>query len=276
MPELNLQEPDPTPRPSRTPIEQPDPAPFEIVNGDGKARMLLVCDHASRIVPSGLNRLGLEEHHFTKHIAYDIGAAAITRMLAERLDAPAVLSGVSRLVVDLNRAAEDPGAIPKTSDTIPVPGNQGLDGAAIQARLDAWARPYHDAVSERLAHLWRRDEGPPALFSIHSFTPAMNGRNRIWDIGVLWNRDPRLAIPLIERLGKWGGLTVGDNEPYSGRDLAYTIDRHGGAAGIANAAVEIRQDHVETDVEAYHWADILSDILGDILADPALHTVRHY
>ena len=265
-----------TPRPSLpADIDRPDAAPFEFFNPNGRARVLLVCDHASRVVPAHLNRLGLDLGHFDKHIAYDIGAAAITRLLAERLDAPAILGGVSRLVVDLNRAPGDPGSIPETSDAIAIPGNRGLSEAELDHRIDAWFRPYHTAVTTELARLWRRD-GPPALFSIHSFTPAMGGQSRVWDIGVLWNRDPRMAMPLIQHLKAWGGFTVGDNEPYSGKEVAYTIDRHGGAAGLPHVAIEIRQDHVETDIEAWHWADILAGVLREIMADPMLFRVEHF
>jgi predicted N-formylglutamate amidohydrolase len=104
----------------------------------------------------------------------------------------------------------------------------------------------------------------------------MNGLERIWDIGVLWNRDPRLPQPLIKHLRHWENLNIGDNEPYSGRDLAYTIDTHGLAGGLANAAVEIRQDHCATPENASHWADILADAMRPILDQPDLRQVKHY
>jgi len=260
--------------PDQTAIS-PAPPPFEALNPDGAAPILLVCDHASRLVPPALDQLGLADAHFDKHIAYDIGAQEITRLLSVRLDAPAILGTVSRLVVDLNRAPGDPGSIPEISDSTPVPGNQNLTGAELDRRIEDWFRPYHAAVTDQLARMWRRGD-PPAIFSVHSFTPTMGGQDRIWDIGVLWNRDPRMARILIEHLNAWGGFTVGDNEPYSGKDIAYTLDRHAGAAGLPNVAVEIRQDHVETEVEAHHWADILAGVLREITAEPNLFAVEHF
>lgn len=253
-----------------------EPGPFELYNPGGAAPLVIVSDHASRRVPRALNGLGLAPEHFKKHIAYDIGADAITRRLADRLNARAVLGTYSRLVVDLNRQPGDPGSIPAISDGIAIPGNTDLSEAHAACRLETLHTPYHEAVNREIASVWRRDAQPPALFSIHSFTPSMNGLDRIWDIGVLWNRDPRLPVGLIEHLRHWQDLTVGDNEPYSGRELAYTIDMHGLAGGIANCAVEIRQDHCATPEEASHWADILADALRHILKQPGVHEVKRY
>ena len=252
-----------------------DPAPFEVYNPGGHAPLVIVSDHASRRVPSVLGNLGLAGEHFDKHIAYDIGAEMITRCLADRLDARAVLGGYSRLVIDLNRQPGDPGSIPEVSDNIPIPANQNLSREDAEARIHALHAPYHAAINEEIAAVWRRDGRPPALFSIHSFTPSMNGEDRIWDIGVLWNRDERMPLPLIEHLRAWDALHVGDNEPYSGKDIAYTIDTHGTSGGLANCAVEIRQDHCATPEEASHWADILADALRHILTQDGLHEIKH-
>lgn len=253
-----------------------EPGAFEVYNPGGEAPLIIVSDHASRRVPSALGDLGLADGDFDKHIAYDIGAKLITRRLADRLNARAVMSTYSRLVIDLNRLPSDPSCIPTISDNILIPGNQDLSEEHIQCRVEGLHTPYHAAINREIAALWRRDDKPPAVFSIHSFTPTMNGQDRIWDIGVLWNRDPRLAVPLIENLGLWDGLRIGDNEPYSGRDIAYTINTHGGAGGLANCAVEIRQDHCATPEDASHWADILADALRPILTLDGLFEVRTY
>jgi len=253
-----------------------EPGPYELHNPGGEAPLMIVCDHASRRVPDALGSLGLAPEHFEKHIAYDIGAAAVTRCLAERLNARAVLGGYSRLVVDLNRPPNDTGSIPAVSDGIPIPGNRDLSKIQTARRIETLHRPYHDAIEREIASLWRHHGQPPILFSVHSFTPSLNGQDRIWDIGVLWNRDPRLPVPLIERLNPWRDLTIGDNEPYSGRELAYTIDTHGLTSGIANCAVEIRQDHCATPEETCHWADILADALRHILNQPGIHAVERY
>ncbi|MCB2099460.1 MAG: N-formylglutamate amidohydrolase [Rhodobacterales bacterium] len=269
-----------TPAPSLIPLADGDPDLFTVYNPEGKAPLLLVCDHASRAIPTALEQLGLPPEAFNLHIAYDIGAAAVTRKLADRLDCMAVLAGYSRLLIDCNRQPGDPQSIPEVSDGHRVPGNQGLSESEQVARVEAFHLPYHHAITTALAHLWRHGP-PPALFSVHSFTPTLNGQDRHWDIGVLWNRDPRLAVPLVEKLRAAGRkddrpLHVGDNEPYSGRDLAYTIDLHAGAGGLANCAVEIRQDHLETEDEADHWADMLADALADIMAMENIHVVQRY
>ncbi|MBL6933556.1 MAG: N-formylglutamate amidohydrolase [Rhodospirillales bacterium] len=258
-------------------IGENDPPAYEVINPDGAASMLLICDHASRAFPKAMERIGLDESVLDLHIAWDIGAADVTRRLSQKLDAAAVLAGYSRLLIDVNRQPGDPGSIPEISDTTTVPGNLNLSEAQQLERVESFFWPYHHALANSMAHLWRRGVAP-ALFSIHSFTPSLGGKDRYWDIGVLWNRDPRLAVPLLDKLktADGGRYHVGDNEPYSGKEIAYTIDLHAGAAGLPNCAVEIRQDLIETPQGAQHWADILADAFTDILANDNLHKVEHF
>ncbi|HEX9701477.1 MAG TPA: N-formylglutamate amidohydrolase [Rhodospirillales bacterium] len=251
-----------------------DPRAFEIVNPTGRTPLQLVCDHASRRVPATLGDLGLAEAHFHRHIAYDIGAADVTRALADALDAPAVLAGYSRLVIDVNRPPGHPECIPEISDATVIPGNQGLNEAVQRRRVTELFEPYHDAIHEAIATLWRRSR-PPALFSVHSFSPRFGSEARPWDVGVLWNRDPRIAQPLMEKLSA-RGLSVGDNLPYSGRKLAYTINMHGGASGLANCVVEINQDQVADQAGVERWTGILAEVMDDILALEGLHRVQQY
>ena len=251
-----------------------DPPVFEALNPDGGAPVVLVADHASRAVPAALDGLGLDEGHFERHIAYDIGAAGVTRLLAAQLDAPAVLAGYSRLVIDVNRPPGHPQSISEASDGTEIPGNRGLGEEAQKQRVEMLFEPYHDAIHEALARLWRRGK-PPALFSIHSFTPDYGDEDRPWDVGVLWNRDPRIARPLIERLGA-RGLNVGDNLPYSGLELAYTINLHGAVAGLANCAVEINQNQVSDGEGIERWAGILAGVMVEILQLDGIHEVREF
>lgn len=253
-----------------------DPPPVETVRPHGTAAAVLICDHAASAVPRALDCLGLPECELLRHIGWDIGAAAVTRMLAERLDAPALLAGYSRLVIDLNRQPGDPTSIPPVSDGTPIPANQDLPDAAVQARLDALFWPYHHAVTEAIGRQWRHTGLPPALIAVHSFTPVMNGFARPWHVGILWNHDPRLAVPLIRRLRGHGGVTVGDNEPYSGRDLAYTTERHAAAAGLPHVGIELRQDLVADAAGVAHWGGVLAEALAAVLADSALHRVEMY
>jgi len=253
-----------------------EPEPFEVYNGQGQSPLVIVSDHASRRVSRALGHLGLPPEYFNRHIAYDIGTDKITRCLADRLDARAVLAQYSRLVVDLNRHPNDLDCIPGMSDQIPIPGNQGLDKIDIVQRIATFHTPYHDAIAQEMKVITDRDGQPPVIFSIHSFTPTMNGVERVWDVGVLWNKDPRMPLALIDDLERWDGFHVGNNKPYSGQDLAYTIDTHGTEQGIANCAIEIRQDHCGSLEEISHWADILADALRHILTIDKMHDIRKY
>ncbi|WP_299443934.1 N-formylglutamate amidohydrolase [uncultured Rhodospira sp.] len=253
-----------------------EPPPFEVLNAEATRPLLLICDHAGRRIPEALGTLGLDNADLHRHIAWDIGTGPITRHLADRLGACAVLGVYSRLVVDLNRPPGAPDSIPPVSDGTPVPGNQGLTEAEEAARIDALFNPYHAEVNRRLHHLWRASGQPPVLFSVHSFTPTMRdgGQPRPWHIGVLWDSDGRVAVPLIRAFERDPDLCVGDNEPYSGWVVGYSVAAHAGSAGLARAAVEVRQDLIATEAGAANWADRLAEALDGILADPALYAVQ--
>lgn len=262
------------------PLGQPligsdEPPPFEIVNPSGKAPLVLLCDHASRRIPAAFRKLGLDDAAFDLHIAYDIGAADVTRILTTRLDAPAVLAGYSRLLIDLNRQPGDPTSIPPVSDDVHVPGNRGMSREAQRRRVETFFWPYHKAAGDTIARQWKQN-APPAVFAVHSFTPRMGGRDRKWHVGVLSNRDRRMADPLLAALGTHGDLVVGDNEPYSGKDVAYTLDVHGTAAGLPHCSVEIRQDLVADVAGIRRWADILAVALGGIVGRADLHRVQRF
>lgn len=249
-----------------------DPPPFTLLNIAGKGALLLVCDHASRAFPNALEHLGLGGADTARHIAWDIGAASLTRVLGRLFDAPAVLAGYSRLLIDCNRAPEDPTSIVTTSDGVPVPGNHRMSDADRAERLRSFFVPYHRAIELRLDE-FRRREVIPAFVSVHSFTPAISsGEPRPWNIGVLWDRDPRIAVPLLKRLRAIDGLTVGDNLPYSGRHPAdYTVARHAERAKLPHVCIEVRQDQIDTAAGVKHWAELLHGVLQPILLDPGLH-----
>ncbi|HEV7372686.1 N-formylglutamate amidohydrolase [Arenibaculum sp.] len=259
-----------------SPLGPGDPPPVTVLNREGRAPVLVLCDHAANAVPARLGRLGLDEAAFGRHIAYDVGAAGVTRLLSRRFDAPAVLSGYSRLVVDINRAVDDPTWLPEISDGVVVPGNRGLGAAEVAARRQAIYDPYHAAVAAEIDRML--GEGRvPAIVSIHSFTPVMRGFERPWHLGVLWDRDPRLSVPLIEALRRDPRLVVGDNEPYTGRDtLGSTTDVHATRRGLPHVLVELRQDLVVTPAGEAEWAGILAGALSPLLDDPALYRVERY
>jgi predicted N-formylglutamate amidohydrolase len=250
-----------------------DPAPYELHHAAGRARVLVVCDHASRAFPAALGRLGLPEEATFRHIAWDIGAADLARALSRALDAPAILAGYSRLVIDCNRRLEDPSCFVAQADGQPVPGNAALSAEQRRARAAACYEPYHKAIGAHL-HELRAGERVPALIAVHSFTPVLGREVRPWNVGVLWDRDPRIALRLLGRLRGTVGLVVGDNLPYSGRHPAdYTVDRHAESAGLPHVCLEVRQDELLTPAGVARWAQILAGALGDILADESLYRV---
>jgi predicted N-formylglutamate amidohydrolase len=253
-----------------------EPPPFELLNPEGKAQALLLCDHASRAVPRCLGTLGLDEATLLRHIGWDIGAAEVTRHLSRRFDAPAVLTGYSRLVIDCNRAPGEKQSIPEVSDGVRVPGNCGLKPGEAARRRAALFDPYHRAVSEAIARF--RDAGRvPAILCIHSCTPVMKGKERPWHIGVLHDQDQRIAGPLMAALAARGDLCVGDNQPYTGRGQAgKTMHTHAHDVGLPHVMVEIRQDLIDTHAGAATWAAILGDALVSILADEALYRVERF
>lgn len=260
--------------PTHEPLLGPgDPPPFEIHHPSGRAPLLLACDHASRAFPAALGRLGLPDEATWRHIAWDIGAAELTRALAARLDAPAVLAGYSRLVVDCNRRLDDPTCFAAVSDGQRVPGNERLGDAERHRRAAACYEPYHEALAERLRACASAGV-VPALVAIHSFTPVYGMQARPWNVGILWDRDPRVAVPLLELLRAEPALVVGDNEPYSGRHPAdYTIDRHAEGAGLPHVCIEVRQDELLTPAGVARWAEILGRALEDVLARPGVHAI---
>lgn len=248
-----------------------DPPPHELCFGEGGAPVLITCDHASRRVPRALGTLGLSDEELSRHIGWDIGAAAVSRDLARLLDAPAILASYSRLVIDCNRDPRDTTSIPETSDGVIIPGNRALSSEARVVRQADIFTPYHDAVADWLEARLARGEAP-ALLSVHSFTPALGGKARPWHVGILWDADPRIPVPLLAALRADPALVVGDNQPYSAREPAgYTVRHHAVARGLPHVAIELRQDLIADDRGAAGWAERLAAALAPILADPALY-----
>ncbi len=235
---------------------------------DGGGRLLLLCDHATNIVPPevGGGSLGLPPEEMQRHIAYDIGARAVTLELARLLGAPAVLTRFSRLVIDPNRGEDDPTLVMRLYDGTIIGANRQVSEAEVARRLAAYHRPYHAAIAAAIDRLAAAD-GPPALVSIHSYTPQLRGRPpRPWQVGVLWHHDGRIALPLIARL-RAEGLCVGDNQPYSGQLEGDTMSRHGTGNGLAHVLIELRQDLIATPADQRLWAARLAPILRQVIEE---------
>lgn len=251
-----------------------DPAPVETLNSSSEVPCIISCDHASRAVPAVLEQLGLPPEAFDLHIASDLGAGELTRRVATRLGVAAVLCGYSRLVVDCNRYLDDQTAFRDVSDGHLIPGNRNLTQQDRDARTDSIRRPYHAEIAAQLAQRTSA-EVAPGIISIHSFTPRMDGFERPWHIGVLWDKDPRFALPLLEYFASQPGLVVGDNEPYSGRHPAdFTIDHHGERSGLPCVSLEIRQDLLATEAGIERWTGIIENGLRPLLAQPGLFVTR--
>lgn len=251
-----------------------DPPPFETIAGPLDAGLLLLCDHAANTLPARYGDLGLARDQFERHIAYDIGAGALTRALAARLAAPAVLSTFSRLLIDPNRGADDPTLVMRISDRAIIPGNARVDDAEIAHRRANYWRPYRDAV-ETGARAMQVAGRVPALVSIHSFTPVWRGRPRPWEAGVLWDMDDRLAAPLLQGLRE-GGVVAGDNEPYDGALRGDTMFDHAVLPGRPHALIEIRQDLIADEAGVADWTERLAPLLARTLALPTMREIRFY
>ena len=227
------------------------------VIGGTNPDLLIIVDHASNHVPADVD-LGIDPALLDQHVAIDIGAGPLARALCHRLGCRAILAGISRLVLDLNRDLDAPGLIPLASDGHAIPGNQALDAPARQARIDRWWHPYHAHIAAQIA-----DRRPRMIVGLHSFTPrlATSDEPRPWHVGLLWNNDDRatrIAMPFLEARG----VPVGNNLPYSGKLLNATINRHAEANAIAYLNFEVRQDLIDTADGVAHWADILADTIS--------------
>lgn len=242
-----------------------EPPPFEVLNPRSDKPLLLVCDHASDRIPVALGGLGVDLAVQHCHLGSDIGARHVTETLAERLGASAVLQQYSRLVIDCNRQLLDPGAFLEFGDGVVISGNRNLNPAQKRARSEAIYWPYHRVIAAAIERL-TVNEQKPSMLAIHSFTPVLNGVFRPWQIGILWDKDERIAKAMLQQL-EAQGFTVGDNEPYSGKALQdFTIDHHAEAAGLPHVGIEIRQDLIDDAAGVAAVAEALHPVIENIQA----------
>lgn len=253
-----------------------DDQAVEFVVGDARCGVLFVCDHASAALPAEYGSLGLPEGEFSRHIAFDIGAADVTRALAAHFGAPAVLSRFSRLLIDPNRGGDDPTLVMRLSDGSLIPGNARIDEAEIEARKARFWQPYRRAIAQGI------DTGvaagsPPAIVSIHSFTPVWRGIARPWELGLLWDLDSRLAQAFLDEVGlAEPGLTIGDNEPYDGALEGDTMHELATSRGLAHVLIEFRQDLIGTRAGARDWAARIAGPLERALAKPEIGRIEFF
>lgn len=229
----------------------------EKIKGSCHCPILFLCDHASNAIPVNYENLGLPQEQLIRHIAYDIGAAEVTRCLARHFKAHAVLSTFSRLLIDPNRGRDDPTLVMKFSDGTVVPGNRSADQNEVNRRLMQFYDPYDQAISDTISHIISKDLNP-IIISIHSFTPHWRGRPRPWEIGILWDQDKRLAAPLLKSFAQQG-IIVGNNEPYSGALEGDTLNRHATKRGFPHVLIEIRQDLISHSSQCALWSGIVAE-----------------
>jgi predicted N-formylglutamate amidohydrolase len=252
---------------------------FVRLAGSFEAGLILLCDHAENTLPAEYATLGLPAGELQRHIAYDIGARQVTEALADAFGAPAVMTRFSRLLIDCNRGEDDPTLIMRLSDGAIVPGNRTLTAGERAARVARFYRPYHEAIGELIDQAMAKGIAP-VLLSVHSFTPAWRGVPRPWHAAVLWDKDPRLARPLIKALAADPALVIGDNEPYTGMLKGDCMWRHGTSRGLAHAIVEVRQDLIAEQEGQLAWGEKLASAMHEVLAgsdaDPDLKRTKFF
>jgi predicted N-formylglutamate amidohydrolase len=242
-------------------LEPDEPPAFRIERPEGQSHYFLTCDHAGARVPRSLRSLGVSAEDMRRHIAWDIGAAAVAVKLSAALHAFAILQTYSRLVIDCNRRPGIPESIVRMSESTRIPGNEAVTIEEAAAREREIFRPYHDRIRTEL-DMRAAQHRPTVLISVHSFTPRFHGKQRPWHAGVLYNRDARLANELLHRLREEPGLVIGDNEPYSVGDTTdYTIPEHGEGRGLLHVGIELRQDLIAAGPGQGEWAERLARAL---------------
>lgn len=250
-------------------LKADEPLPFSILNPDSSRPILLVCDHASRRFPAAVAGLGLDAAARESHLAWDIGAAAVTEWVAAKLGVCAVLAGYSRLVVDCNRNLMDPSAFLEYGDGVVVPGNRALAQVDKDQRAQEMYWPYHYAIDIEVRRL-SGIEYPPAFIAIHSFSPVLDGIQRDCEIGVLWDADRPTAEVFLDGF-RSAGFVVGDNEPYSGKaPMDFTIDHHAEAANLPHVGLEIRNDLIRDEAGVARISAILAEIINTVPAGKSL------
>jgi predicted N-formylglutamate amidohydrolase len=237
-----------------------------VENVDAAGPVVLVCEHASSVLPVAAGTLGLSEEALSSHIAWDPGALAISRRLSDKLDALLVYQRFSRLVYDCNRPPESPAAMPEKSEIFEIPGNRDLTVAERYARTSAIYIPFHDRLSAELAR--RSEKGrETVVVTVHSFTPVYFGQKRAVEIGILHDTDSRLADAMLEGAAKAGQFRVERNSPYGPQDgVTHTLRLHALPAGHANVMIEVRNDLITNSVDQEVMADYLAGLIADAVS----------
>jgi predicted N-formylglutamate amidohydrolase len=243
-------------------LSETDPPAFQDLHPQGRSDFVILVDHASCLFPRSLGTLGLPEGERRRHIAWDIGALGVALGVSEALDARLVAQNYSRLVIDCNRDPRKPSSIADISEWTEIPGNKGLSAEHREARRREIFHPYHERISQILDE--RKAAGRKTiLVAQHTMTDSHKGDRRSMEAAILYNRDPRFALLMLEVLRRQTGLTIADNEPYFLSDETdYTIPLHGEARQLPYAEIEIRQDLVADEAGQTAWAGRIANALA--------------
>jgi predicted N-formylglutamate amidohydrolase len=246
-------------------LDPDEPPAFQFLPSEGSSPFVFIGDHAGRRLPRRLGDLGVSESDLASHIAWDIGIRGVAERLARTLGAYLAVQNYSRLSIDCNRPLDASDSIVTRSAGVDIPGNVGLSAEAREQRIAEIFRPYHAAIEAELECRARVGRST-VLVAMHSFTPVYMGRPRPWHVGVLFNRDARLARVLLERLARDPSLVVGENQPYAVSDVSdYSIVTYGERRGLPHVEIEIRQDLI-ADADAQRvWAERLARLLLESL-----------
>jgi len=247
---------------------------YEILPGRADAGLIVICDHAQNTLPAEYGTLGLLPEQLERHIAYDIGAYGVATRVARVLGAPAISTRFSRLLIDPNRGLDDPTLIMRLSDRAVVPGNRTIDAAERDKRVARFYEPYHVALDE-LIETCVAAGVPPVLLSVHSFTDVWKDARRPWHAAILWDRDYRFAVPLLQALRAHKKLLIGENEPYDGKLAGDCMWQHGTRRGLAHTIVEVRQDLIRDDAGQAEWAERIATAVKGILERQDLREQLH-
>ena len=242
-------------------LSQTEGPAAEVINPSGTAPICIVCEHASPFIPASLNRLRIAPEHLNSHAAWDIGARDLSVALSRSLDAPIVVSRVSRLVYDCNRPPEARDAMPERSEVVAVPGNSGLSQSERDARIREVYAPFRNLLATTLDSFSR----PPALVTIHSFTPIWHGEKRSVELGILHDSDDRLAKAMLDAAP--GDINTQLNAPYSATDgVTHTLREHAVSRGLQNVMIEVRNDLISDEEGVAYFARHLRNMLSRALS----------
>jgi len=236
--------------------------PFKLIPDQGNRDIFVFGDHASNYIPPELENLGLRDADMIRHIALDIGTATVIRSLCAHFKCPGQLAGFSRLLIDPNRDTSASDLIPESSDGTSIPGNQALEPTDKQHRIDRFYQPYHDQIGQTLDRL-----ASPFVIYIHSFTPKpKTGQARRMDFGLLMKHDPESAVRLRKAFKRANPeFKIEVNQPYSAEQYNHTMDTHVAPRILRHLAIEIRQDHIDSEEKALKIAAILAERIGPII-----------